>query len=85
MTQYLLRFNYTEDYASSFSTAHRDAARRWQNQSTSTQAAGLSQLKLYCCQLDHSTLSFESAAARTLALIYLLDQGCSVSVIEASV
>lgn len=84
MTQYLLRLNYTDDYASSFSTAHRDAARRCQNQSTSTQVSSLSQLKLYCCQLDHCTLSFESPGARTLAIIYLLDRGCAVSIVEDS-
>ena len=71
MSEYLLRLEYIDDYASSFSNIHRDSTRRYQDVSTATAANLLAVRKIYSSQLDHCTLAFDSAATRMLALVFL--------------
>jgi hypothetical protein len=74
MTQYLLRLEYSLDYASTFSSHHRRSSLF--NQDVQTQAAQhlLLTRNIHCVQLDHCTLLLESEHSRTLAVLALSAQ-----------
>jgi hypothetical protein len=80
MTQYLLQLNYIDDYATSFSNQHKDAARRYQDTQTQSLVNLLSVCKLYCSQLDHCTLAFDTDSARMLAVMFLSGRSDSYTV-----
>jgi hypothetical protein len=80
MTQYLLHIDYLEDYATSFSNQHKDAARRYQDTSTHTLVNLLAVRRIYCSQLDHCTLAFDTDSARMLAVMFLSGRSDSYTV-----
>ena len=74
MSEYLLRLNYSQDYAGGFINI--------EDVSTTTAVNLLAVQRIYCSQLDHSTLAFESDAARTMAVLLLSGRtGYTVTVV----